>query len=132
MNAKKRTCEHVRFLFLCYQAAIPVRLESQLRQLELVGNTNLYTGDAVTVFSAEEFTHSIVIVVGVGNVTIQGSTFGQVIGITQSILPQFLAVATPGSYVLDFVVLDGSIQTAWAKGPFQTHQPLLLFGGAIV
>jgi len=53
---------------LSYQAAIPIRLESHPKQLELVGDTNLYTGDAVTVISTVEFTQLLVIIVGVSNI----------------------------------------------------------------
>ena len=96
---------------LSYQAAIPIRLESHPKQLELVGDTDLYTGDAVTVLGIVEFAQLLVIIIGVSNVTVDCRTFGQVVGIANSVF-QVVFIVIPASYVFNLVVVDGSIQTA--------------------
>ena len=112
---------------LSYQAAIPIRLESHPKQLELVGDTDLYTGDAVTAFVTVISSSLFIIVIGISNVTVNRCTFGQVVGIANSVF-QVVFIVIPASNVFNLVVVDGSIQTAWAKSPFQTQQPVLLFG----
>ena len=97
--------------------------ESKL--LEFVGDTNLDTGNGFFVGSAHVVVVSnILVAVCVGNITVNRGTFGQTIGIAQSV---FIGTAISYTVCFQLAMVKRCADGMWTRLVLQTNQPHFFF-----